>query len=521
MPSLHNRNALEYGEQRPYPRDDTLPAQVAAWASRRPQAHAVVGSGEVLTYGELLTRATRICQSLLARGVVPGNVVAVQEGRITHRIAAYLAILMAGAAYLPLDERNPPERNAFMVLDSGAVAVVSAQPNSQLPVPLIDLTDAERMGGGTLGTLPWPTGTSLDVAYVMYTSGSTGRPKGIAVQHRAITRLVVNTDYVDISPADVIAHGSNASFDAATFEIWGALLNGATTVGLDTEDVLVHQRLTRSIDEHSISVLFLTTAVFHAHAAEAPAALNGISTLLVGGEVLDSNAVAAVLKAGVSRVLNMYGPTEATTFSTWLDIQPRHLAADRVPIGRPLANTQVAILCDGERVAPGEVGELFIGGDGLARGYVGRDELTAKRFVPDPLHPHRRLYRTGDSARWNSDGTIDFLGRMDDQVKLRGFRVEPGEVEAALRAHPNVAGACVVVCGTGSRQRLVAYVITGRTGDRDYQTFLAQSLPPYMLPAEVLEVSSLPLTSNGKTDRTTLARSNRETACRSREEPML
>ncbi|WP_248580855.1 amino acid adenylation domain-containing protein [Nocardioides sp. InS609-2] len=506
MTSLGDLTALEHGEQRHYPRDDTLPAQVTAWAGRTPHARAVVAPGGVLTYRQLIERSTRLCHGLRAHGVAAGDVLAVQEGRTTERIVTYLAILMAGASYLPLDDLNPPERNAFMVADSGAVAVLApADRDPQVPVPVIDVARAVRSGDASSpGDLP--TGTASDTAYVMYTSGSTGRPKGIAVPHHAITRLVVNTDYLTLGPGDVVAHGSNASFDAATFEIWGALLNGATLVGLDTEDMLVHHQLTRFVGEHSVSALFLTTAVFHAHADEAPAALSKVGTVLVGGEVVDPGAVAAVLGASGARVLHVYGPTEATTFSTSLDVQPRHLAADRLSIGRPVANTQVAILREGERVPVGDVGELHIGGDGLARGYVGRDELTRELFVPDPLDPQRTLYRTGDSARWNEDGTVDFLGRMDNQVKLRGFRVELGEVEAALRAHPGVADACVVVQGTGALQRLVGYVATARSGDTDYHEILARSLPPFMLPSQVVELSSLPRTSNGKVDRHGLAR---------------
>ena len=498
---------LELGARRPYPRDATLTALVVHRAARAPHARAVVTPGEVLTYQELVERATHLSRGLRDRGVEPGHVVAVQEGRTADRIVAYLAILMAGAAYLPLDDLNPPERNAFMVADSHAVAVLcGAGQEPRTPhgaVSVIDAAEAERAGRAA-GRAPHH-GAATDTAYVMYTSGSTGRPKGIAVPHRAITRLVVNTDYVHIGPDDVVAHGSNASFDASTFEIWGALLNGATLVGLDTDDMLVHQQLTRFLELHSVSVLFLTPAVFHAHAAEAPAALNATRSVLVGGDVLDPGAVAAVLGAGGPRVLNMYGPTEATTFSTGLDVRARHLGADRLSIGRPVANTRVAILRDGQRVAPGEVGELHVGGDGLARGYVGRDELTAQRFVADPLDPASRLYRTGDSARWDEDGSVVFLGRMDDQVKLRGFRVELGEVEAALRAHPAVVDACVVVQGSGALQRLVGYVATRRPGHTDHREFLARSLPSFMLPSQVVELGRLPHTSNGKIDRAHLA----------------
>lgn len=497
---------LEHGKARGYPREATLPAQVLAWAARTPNARAIVVGQEVLTYRQLVERATRLAHGLRECGVSRGDVVAVHEGRSTRRVVTYLAILMAGAAYLPLDDLNPPERNLLMVRDSGAVVVLASDGSglAQSPVPVVEIAAAEQ--GDPARAAPLPTGAALDVAYVMYTSGSTGVPKGIAIPHRAITRTVVRTDYVDIRPGDVVAHGSNASFDAATFEIWGALLNGGTVVALDTDDMLVHQQLSRFVVREEVSFLFLTSAVFHAYAHEAPAALGGVPTVLTGGEVLDPGAVGRVLSATDTRVLNMYGPAEATTFSTGLDVRPHHVREGPLAIGRPIAHTQVAVLDGGRRVQIGEVGELHIGGDGLARGYVGRDDLTAERFVADPLDPRRRLYRTGDSARWRPDGTIDFLGRMDEQVKLRGFRIELGEIEAALRAHPHVADACVVVQGTGHLARLVGYVATGpaHACTPDYAAFLGRSLPPYMLPTQVFELAHLPRTSNGKIDRSTL-----------------
>ena len=498
---------LEHGERRPYPRESTLHSQVAQWATRTPHAPAVEVGGDVLTYRELLERANRFALELLALGVRPGDVVAVLDVPSARRIVTYLAVLISGGAYLPLDDMNPLERDRIMVSDSGAVVVLAADACAQDIPGATSLDELESRAMRRTDELPpQPPGSALDIAYVMYTSGSTGRPKGIAVPHRAITRLVVNSDYVRLSRRDVIAHGSNASFDAATFEIWGALLNGAKLVGLAKDDMLVHQELTRFIRDASVSRLFMTPAVFHAHAVEAPAALRGLRTLLIGGDVLDPGAVGRVLTAGSpGKVLNLYGPTEATTFSTALSLDLENSAADTLSIGRPIANTDVCVLRSGQRVPVGEEGELHIGGDGLARGYVGNAALTAERFVDDPQQPGRRLYRTGDSASWSDDGTLTFLGRSDNQVKLRGFRVELGEVEAALRSHHTVFDAVVFMHGDHGAERLVGYVATGRPEDPvDYLSHLRRKLPPYMVPSRVLRLREFPLTANGKVDRTRL-----------------
>lgn len=505
--SFKSYEELECGERRPFPREATVHGQVADWARRTPHAPAVDVGGEVLTYHQLQERASRFALELRALGVQPGDVVAVLDVPSVRRIVTYLAVLIAGGAYLPLDDQNPPERNQAMVADSEAVVVLLGDACAQdMPGGAsLDALEAKAMRREA-DALPLPPGSALDIAYVMYTSGSTGRPKGIAIPHRAITRLVVNSDYVHLDHRDVIAHGSNASFDAATFEVWGALLNGGRIAGLAKEDMLVHRQLTRFIQDASVSALILTPAVFHAHADEAPGAFRGLGTLLVGGDVLDPGAVRRVLTAGgPDRLLNMYGPTEATTFSTGLLLDLENSQTDALSIGRPIANTDVCVLRSGDRVPIGEEGELHIGGDGLARGYVGNQSLTDERFVGDPRQPGHRLYRTGDSARWNDDGTLTFLGRSDNQVKLRGFRVELGEVEAALRSHHAVSDAVVFLYGDRGAERLIGYVATSRPDDPiDYASHLQRKLPSYMMPAQVLSLGEFPLTANGKIDRTRL-----------------
>jgi amino acid adenylation domain-containing protein len=498
----------ERGERRPYPRDATLHSQVAQWAKRTPRAPALEVGGEVLTYAQLHDRAIRLALELLSLGVRPGDVVGVLDLPSARRIVAYLAVLISGGAYLPLDDLNPSERNQAMVDDSKAAVVLAADVCASNLSTVTSLDEVEQNAAKRCADpTGLPLGSARDTAYVMYTSGSTGRPKGIAIPHRAITRLVVNTDYVRLGPRDVIAQGLNASFDGSTFEIWGALLNGGMMVGLASDDLLVHQQLTRFLKEKSISALVLTSAVFHAHAAEAPAAFRGLDNLLIGGDVLDPGAVREVLTAGgPERLLNMYGPTEATTFSTGLLLDLENSRTDTLSIGRPIANTDVCVLRAGDRVLNGEEGELCIGGDGLALGYVRNDTLTDERFIDDPQRPGCRLYRTGDATRWNDDGTLAFLHRLDTQVKLHGFRVELGEVEAVLRTHPAVTDAAVFVHRGAGADRLVACVATSRLESPVDISFLQQTLPPYMLPTEVMTLRELPLTVNGKIDRARLMR---------------
>ncbi|WP_394617080.1 amino acid adenylation domain-containing protein [Lentzea sp. JNUCC 0626] len=504
---LFSDHELERGKRTRFPRDATLHGQVLRWAERTPHAPAVDAGGEVLTYAELMGRADGLAQELSALGVRAGDLVAVLDAPSARRIVAYLGVLLAGAAYLPLDDLNPPERNLAMVADSGAVVVLAADggasglPNA-VSLDVLERRAARRVARGAERS----PGSALDVAYVMYTSGSTGRPKGIAIPHRAITRLVVNTDYVRLGRHDVVAHGANASFDAATFEIWGALLNGGKIVVLPKDDMLVHQQLTRFVRDNSVSVLFLTPAVFHAHATVGPGAFEGLGTLLIGGDVLDPGAVRDVVEAGApGRLLNMYGPTEATTFSTGLAVGAGNPRTGSLPIGRPIANTDVCVLRSGARVPIGEEGELHIGGDGLALGYVGDETLTGERFVDDPQRPGHRLYRTGDSAYWNDDGNLMFAGRTDDQVKLRGYRVELGEVTAVLRTHHAVSDAAVFVHGPRGAEQLVGYVATHRPEDlADCLPFLRRRLPSYMVPSQVVKRHELPLTANGKVDRARL-----------------
>src|SRR6185369_12092213 len=300
-----------------------------------------------------------------------------------------------------------------------------------------------------IATTPFAvTVPAASLALVIYTSGSTGRPKGVALPHRGVVRLVRETDFLRFGPADRVAHLANISFDAATLEIWGALLNGAALVLIPRDAVLAPADLAARLARDRVTVAFLTTALFNQVVREAPGALAALRAVMFGGEAADPGAVAAALRAGgPERLLHLYGPAESTTLATWHRVREMPANALTVPIGLPVANSSVYVL---ERwqtaVPPGVVGELHVGGDGLARGYLNRPELTAERFIPHPWPASggERLYRTGDLARQRPGGAIEFVGRGDDQVKIRGFRIEPGEIEAVLATHPEVRECAVL-----------------------------------------------------------------------------
>jgi amino acid adenylation domain-containing protein len=515
--------------ERAYPRQSSIHHLFEQQAVRTPEAIALVSGRQQMTYAELNERANRLARYLRARGVGPESLVGLFMERTPELIVALLGVLKADGAYLPLEVGDPPARLAQVLQDAGAQHVITqswlaqqlpdetAGENAALapqngPRPQLLCLDSD-WGQVMLeeATAPASRATGEYLAYLMYTSGSTGRPKPIAVPHRAISRLVINTDYVQLTPADRVAQASNTSFDAATFEVWGALLNGARLVLLSKEVMTSPEEFAREVGEQGISAMFLTTALFNQLASEVPWAFKTIRHVLVGGEAASPVWMREVLERGSpERLLNAYGPTETTTFAVWKLLERVAEGAARVPIGRPLANTQVYAL-DGEMepVPVGVSGELYIGGDGLARGYAGRPALTAERFVPHlySAEPGQRLYRTGDLVRWQADGELDFLGRTDNQVKLRGFRIELGEIEAALNQHPAVKEAVVAVPQSeDGDKRLVAYLVCWQEGVStvELREYLGERLPGYMVPAVYVVLPELPLTMTGKVDRRAL-----------------
>lgn len=498
-----------------YPPDRCVHQLFEDEAARTPDAVAVEFEGTRLTYRELNERANRLAHYLQKLGVGPEAVVAVCLERSLEMIVALLGILKAGGAYLPLDPRHPRERLALMLADAQAPMVLTQDKfRAGLPEPghAICLDSQAQIIAREPATNPASEATAESLAYVCFTSGSTGKPKGVCVPHRAIIRLVKSTDYASFAADEVFLQLAPLAFDASTFEIWGPLLNGARLVIFPPHAPSLAE-LGEFIQKRGITTLWLTAGLFHQMIEEQSHSLRGVRQLLAGGDVLSVPHVKRALdELPDCRLINGYGPTENTTFTCCHPITIADAAGGSIPIGRPIANTQVYLLDESLQPVPiGVPGELYTGGDGLARGYLNQPELTADRFIPNPFShdPHARLYRTVDLARWRSDGSITFLGREDAQVKIRGYRVELGEIETVLIRHPAVRE-CVVAARTaasGDRQLTACYVSTDSAPPsvEELRAHLRRALPDYMIPAVFIRRRALPLTANGKVDRNALS----------------
>ncbi len=504
-----------------YPRERLIHELFEEQAAANPTAVAVVFENEQLSYAELNARANQLAHYLIGKSVRPDDRVAICVERGPQLIIGMLAVLKAGGAYVPLDPSYPAERLAFMLEDCAPVVVLtSSEMEAYLPVqsvPVlrldIDLTLLSRRGHDHNPDPRLLGLNSRHLAYVMYTSGSTGKPKGTLVEHGNVIRLVRNCDYVRIDADAVVAQAANASFDAATFEVWGALVNGARLVQISHDTLMEPRKLGERLRAQQVSVLFVTTALFNRVARTEPSCFECLQSLLFGGEAVSPSDVRTIVAQGMPRrLLHVYGPTENTTFTSWFEVTAANLAADRtVPIGRPIANTQIYILDEHlEPVPLGVSGEIYIGGAGVARGYLNRAELTAQRFVRDPFSeaPEARMYKTGDVGRWREDGHIEYLGRNDFQVKLRGFRIELGEIEAKLGSCAGVREAVVIAREESAEERrLVAYVVMKEGAPLSVSGLreeLSGTLPEYMVPSAFVELAQLPLTANGKLDRQAL-----------------
>ncbi|MCY8080698.1 non-ribosomal peptide synthetase, partial [Bacillus haynesii] len=488
-----------------YPKYETISRLFEHQAAKTPHAPAVIHDSQTLTYRELNERANRIAAALRANGVGSESVVALLTNRTPELAVGILGILKAGGAYLPVTEDMPTERLEWILSDSKADILLQSD---QLECPIAGkrlFIEDIQFETGISASNPEQQGDPDSLAYIMYTSGSTGTPKGVMVEQRGVVRLVKNSDMA-FTPEDRLLLTASLGFDAMTFEIFGPLLNGARLYISDKETYLDSDQLKTFIQYNGITTLWLTSSLFNQLSEQNERTFSDLSRLIIGGEALSPNHVNRVHNASPDLALwNGYGPTENTTFSTCFRIE--HEYRHSIPIGRPITNSTAYIVNSRGTLQPiGVIGELCVGGDGLARGYFGRPELTKEKFVPNPFAFGERMYRTGDLARWLPNGTIEYIGRMDDQVKIRGYRIELGEIEAALRQIDGVKEAAVIVrTGPSGHKELLAYMSLQAEMDIEkVRSLLSQQLPGFMVPAHLIELSALPLTQNGKLDRRAL-----------------
>ncbi len=481
-------------------------------AAARPEAVAIVWDGGVLTYAELDRRAGRVARRLREMGIGQEARIALYMERSAELVTAVLGILKAGGVYLPIDVSYPRERLALLLADAAPAAVAGSRRSlaslpAELPrLAMEDLAAAPDLAGPAFGESAEVPPAGL--AYVLYTSGSTGKPNGVEVTHQAVVRLVRESGYIDFGPRDTFLHVAHMSFDASTLELWWPLLNGGR-LALAPPGRFALDDLYAQVERHAVTAAILTTGLFHVAVEEGLQGLRGLRYLIVGGDAMSRDHAERALAAlpGVE-IVNAYGPTENAVIASTRRLRAG-LGEGAVTIGRPIPTCRVYVLDDRlEPVPTGAAGELYLAGVGVARGYLDRRELTAERMLPDPFsaEPGGRLYKTGDLGRWRPDGTLGFLGRRDFQVKVRGFRIEPGEIETALLRHPRVREAVVVGLAEGGRDhRVVAYYVAEPGVTRqELRAFLRARLPEHMVPAAFVPLATLPLTPIGKLDRRAL-----------------
>ncbi|MGE5343492.1 MAG: amino acid adenylation domain-containing protein [Candidatus Omnitrophota bacterium] len=519
-----------------YPRDKTIHELFRDQVERTPDRIAVIdSSSHGLSYRELDERSNRLANELIRKGIEPDMIVGIKIARSMEMIAGILGILKSGAAYLPIEIDYPQERIDYMLKDSRAALLVKA--NNEEDEKVRSLEDQKVLFLDPLTLLPsYPLNFSLlpatvnrqpatSLAYVIYTSGSTGKPKGVLTMHSNVTRVVKNTNYIEFGAEDRVLQLSNYAFDGSVFDIYGALLNGSALVLIDRQTVLAVDRLAHRIRHEHVTVFFVTTALFNILVELEKESLVHVRKILFGGErVSVEHSRKALAFLGKGKILHVYGPTETTVYATYYPIDAIDDQAATIPIGRPLANTTIYILDKHLNPVPvGIGGELYIGGEGTARGYLNNPELTNDKFVTPTKNTQTKsfcpafykkraaggiLYKTGDLGRWLDDGTIEFLGRIDHQVKLRGFRIELGEIESELLKYNGIKEALVLIKENKRNENtqetdryLCAYVVSGSELNRpELRECLSRRLPEYMIPSYFIRLEKFPLTSNGKID---------------------
>ncbi|MCP5054491.1 MAG: amino acid adenylation domain-containing protein, partial [bacterium] len=475
---------------REYPKEKTIHQLFGEEAKKSPDHIAVIVEQDSFTYETLNKRSDHLARQLTEQGVKPDTIVGITAERSFEMIIGILGILKAGGAYLPIDPDYPEERINYMLRDSGTSILLRKHSTEYQSTRYQD----------HLPTFPPSNPSSL--AYIIYTSGSTGTPKGVMVEHHNVVRLVKNTNYIRFETGDRVLQTGTLAFDASTFEIWGALLSGLTLCLASKEKILAPGSLKRLVRNYGIRTMWLTAPLFNQLVQMDTGIFSGLGNLLVGGDVLSPLHINRVIERFPQlNVINGYGPTENTTFSTTYRITRPFTGP--IPIGQPIANSFALILNPYHRPQPIDItGELCVGGDGIARGYLNNPELTAEKFVSAMNY----IYKTGDLARWRADGNIEFSGRKDQQVKIRGFRVEPGEIENRLRNLDQVKEAVVVDLRDEQGQRyLAAYIVAGPgDGGDEFRAMLSGFLPDYMIPAYFVSLEKIPLTPNGKVDKNAL-----------------
>ncbi|MCJ7623879.1 MAG: amino acid adenylation domain-containing protein [Anaerolineaceae bacterium] len=499
-----------------YPSDKCVHTIFEEQVHKTPTRIALVQNENSITYDSLNKKANQLANYLKKAGVSTNDIVGICVDQSFEMIIGLLAILKSGGAYLPIDITYPKDRMSIMMNDSRVPILLTQEkllsilPETEAKIICLD-SDWEKIvreKTDDIGNL----NSSNERAYVIYTSGSTGTPKGVVIPHQAIIRLVKNTNYINIKSDDVFAQVSNFSFDAATFEIWGTLLNGSKLVIVPRDKLLSPTEFAQHLVFHQISILFLTTSLFNYYGSKKADAFKGIKYLLFGGEEANPEMTREVYAQSTpAHLINIYGPTENTSFSTWHQVKEIPEGISSIPIGKPISNTQTFILdAFMQPLPPGIPGELYLGGDGLALSYLNEPDLTAEKFIANIFSPASgsRLYRTGDLCKYTPNGEIIFLGRIDEQIKIRGFRIEPGEIESSLRKHPAIHDSIVIALKTDEGEtRLVAYYVSEQAGEIDQQrikSLLKESLPDFMIPYVYIKIPAIPFSPNGKINKKAL-----------------
>lgn len=491
-----------------YPREKNIVELFEEQAERIPENIAVIYKSEKLTYSELNNKANQLAKRLMEEGIKPEDKIVIMGEKKIETIIAILAALKSGAAYVPIDSNYPDERKQFILQDCNVTCILATEQlksDNFNKFKVFNLFENHWDKEVTFANLNLHLNPN-NLAYILYTSGSTGMPKGVLVEHRSVVRLVKNTNFIDYTGIKILQTGA-IGFDASTFEIWGALLNGGVLSLFPIDELLDIKKLEEEIKTHSINTMWLTAKLFNEIVAMDLHVFDNLNYLLIGGEKLSEKHVNQLLRFNNRiKLINGYGPTENTTFSLTYEIKEQ---MKQIPIGKPIANSTAYIVNSNRLCGIGMIGELCLGGDGLSRGYLNQKELTDEKFFKAPWNLNEVLYHSGDLARWRYDGTVEYLGRLDQQVKIRGFRIEPGEIENVILRLSQIKN-CIVMPITGEEENLYlcAYYSVHDNVDDDFEkelkAYIRENLPSYMMPSVFMKLDTIPLNPNGKIDKNAL-----------------